>query len=98
MTNIFFCITLSQQDKHTLSPALEAAIDYQLKVLSVAITYGGISLLRYKGHLIEAISSAFNSSSWKVLFFAELKSMDSDFSFLCAIFSDVYFYLACLIM
>ncbi|CAE5967104.1 unnamed protein product [Arabidopsis arenosa] len=56
----------NKQDKHTLSPALEAAIDYQLKVLSVAITYGGISLLRYKGHLIEAISSAFNSSSWKV--------------------------------
>ncbi|CAH2053834.1 unnamed protein product [Thlaspi arvense] len=56
----------NKQDKHTLSPALEAAIDYQLKVLSVAITYGGSSLLRYKDHLMEAISSAFNSSSWKV--------------------------------
>jgi proteasome activator subunit 4 len=56
----------NKQDKQTLSPALEAAIDYQLKVLSVAITYGGSSLLPYKGLLIEAISSAFNSSSWKV--------------------------------
>uniref|UniRef100_A0A1J3I7C0 Proteasome activator subunit 4 n=1 Tax=Noccaea caerulescens TaxID=107243 RepID=A0A1J3I7C0_NOCCA len=56
----------NKQDKHALSPALESAIDYQLKVLSVAITYGGSSLLRYKDHLIEAISSAFNSSSWKV--------------------------------
>ncbi|CAA7016339.1 unnamed protein product [Microthlaspi erraticum] len=56
----------NKQDKHALSPALESAIDYQLKVLSVAITYGGSSLLRCKDHLIEAISSAFNSSSWKV--------------------------------
>ncbi|WZZ42425.1 hypothetical protein YC2023_038684 [Brassica napus] len=56
----------NKKDKQTLSPALEAAIDYQLKVLSVAITYGGSSLLRYKDHFIEAISSAFNSSSWKV--------------------------------
>ncbi|KFK38668.1 hypothetical protein AALP_AA3G144500 [Arabis alpina] len=56
----------NKQDKHSLSPALETAIDYQLKVLSVAITYAGSSLLQYKDHLIEAISSAFNSSSWKV--------------------------------
>ncbi|KAJ0249356.1 Proteasome activator subunit 4 [Hirschfeldia incana] len=56
----------NKKDKQTLSPALEAAIDYQLKVLSVAITYGGSSLLRYKDHFVEAISSAFNSSSWKV--------------------------------
>ncbi|VVA97480.1 unnamed protein product [Arabis nemorensis] len=56
----------NKQDKHTLSPALETAIDYQLKVLSVAITYAGSSILQYKDHLIEAISSAFNSSSWKV--------------------------------
>ncbi|XP_024015525.1 proteasome activator subunit 4 isoform X2 [Eutrema salsugineum] len=59
-------VVSNKQDKHTLSPALEAAIDYQLKVLSVAITYGGSSLLRYKDQFIEAISSAFNSSSWKV--------------------------------
>ncbi|KAL1204884.1 Proteasome activator subunit 4 [Cardamine amara subsp. amara] len=56
----------NKQDKHTLSPALETSIDYQLQVLSVAITYGGSALLQYKGHLIEAISSAFNSSAWKV--------------------------------
>ncbi|CAN8259509.1 unnamed protein product [Cochlearia groenlandica] len=56
----------NKQDKHTISQALEAAIDYQLKVLSIAITYGGSSLLQYRDHFLEAISSAFNSSSWKV--------------------------------
>ncbi|KAH9804505.1 proteasome activator subunit 4 [Citrus sinensis] len=54
------------QEKPTLSPALEAAIDYQLKVLSVAITYAGPALLHYKDQLKEAIFSAFDSPSWKV--------------------------------
>lgn len=50
----------------TLSPALETSIDYQLKVLSIAISYGGPSLLRYKDQFKEAIHSAFESPSWKV--------------------------------
>ncbi|KVI02356.1 Armadillo-like helical [Cynara cardunculus var. scolymus] len=50
----------------TLSPALETSIDYQLKVLSIAISYGGPSLLHYKDQFKEAIHSAFESPSWKV--------------------------------
>lgn len=56
------------QEKPTLSPALEMAIDYQLKVLSVAISYGGPSLLRYRNQLKEVVDSAFEAPSWKVLF------------------------------
>ncbi|CAK9180714.1 unnamed protein product [Ilex paraguariensis] len=52
--------------KPTLSPALETAIDYQLRVLSLAITYGGPALLRYKDQFKDAIVSAFDSPSWKV--------------------------------
>ena len=58
----------SSQAKPTISPALETAIDYQLKILSVAISYGGPALLRYKDQFKEAIISAFESPSWKVLF------------------------------
>ncbi|XP_030548961.2 LOW QUALITY PROTEIN: proteasome activator subunit 4 [Rhodamnia argentea] len=54
------------KEKPTLSPALEAAIDYQLKILSVAINYGGSSLLCYKDQFKEALLSAFDSPSWKV--------------------------------
>ncbi|KAL6954576.1 hypothetical protein U1Q18_023924 [Sarracenia purpurea var. burkii] len=57
---------VSSKVKPTLSPALETAIDYQLKVLSVAISYGGPALLRYKDQFKEAIMSAFESPSWKV--------------------------------
>lgn len=60
-------LMFSFQVKPTISPALETAIDYQLKVLSVAISYGGPALLRYKDHFKEAIISAFESPSWKVL-------------------------------
>lgn len=81
---------LFQKDKQTLSPALEAAIDYQLKVLSVAITYGGSSLLRYKDHFTEAISSAFNSASWKVLF-TDKTSLESNLSLCVSVFGDVNF-------
>ncbi|OMO83857.1 Armadillo-like helical [Corchorus capsularis] len=52
--------------KPSLSPALETAIDYQLKILSVAISYGGSALLHYKDQLKEVIVSAFDSPSWKV--------------------------------
>ncbi|BFG33636.1 hypothetical protein CerSpe_199100 [Prunus speciosa] len=58
--------SVSTKVKPTISPALETAIDYQLKVLSVAISYGGPALLRYKDHFKEAIISAFESPSWKV--------------------------------
>ncbi|XP_011039856.1 PREDICTED: proteasome activator subunit 4-like [Populus euphratica] len=57
---------VSIKAKPTLSPALETAIDYQLKILSVAINYGGPALLRYKNQFKEAIASAFESPSWKV--------------------------------
>nr|XP_027063641.1 proteasome activator subunit 4 isoform X1 [Coffea arabica] len=54
------------QEKATLSPALETNIEYQLKILSVAISYGGPALLRYKDEFKEVIFSAFDSTSWKV--------------------------------
>eukprot|EP00257_Ricinus_communis_P023552 XP_015583567.1 proteasome activator subunit 4 [Ricinus communis] len=58
--------SISTKAKQTLSPALETAIDYQLKILSVTISYGGPALLRYKELFKEAIVSAFESPSWKV--------------------------------
>ncbi|XVE80634.1 hypothetical protein DITRI_Ditri14bG0155000 [Diplodiscus trichospermus] len=58
--------SVSTKAKPTLSPALETAIDYQLKILSVAISYGGPALLHYRDHFKEAIVSAFDSPSWKV--------------------------------
>ncbi|XP_058787950.1 proteasome activator subunit 4 [Vicia villosa] len=61
-----FDTSASAKVRSTISPALEAAIDYQLKVLSVGITYGGPALLRYKDQLKEAIFLAFDSPSWKV--------------------------------
>ncbi|CAK7323879.1 unnamed protein product [Dovyalis caffra] len=57
---------VSIKAKPTLSPALETAIDYQLKILSVSINYGGPALLRYKNQFKEAILAAFESPSWKV--------------------------------
>ncbi|KAK6947150.1 Proteasome activator Blm10, mid region [Dillenia turbinata] len=56
----------SAKVKPTLSPALETAVDYQLKVLSVAISYGGPSLLCYKDQFKEALIASFESPSWKV--------------------------------
>ncbi|KAL6203633.1 hypothetical protein ACLB2K_027333 [Fragaria x ananassa] len=58
--------SVSTKAKPTISPALETAIDYQLKILSVAISYGGPALLRYKDQFKEAVVSAFESPSWKV--------------------------------
>ncbi|PHT77454.1 Proteasome activator subunit 4 [Capsicum annuum] len=52
--------------KPTVSPALETAIEYQLKVLSIAISFGGSTLLHYKDEFKEAIFDAFDSPSWKV--------------------------------
>ncbi|KAL2944992.1 Proteasome activator subunit 4 [Bienertia sinuspersici] len=54
------------KEKPSISPALETAIDYQLKVLSVCISYGGPHLLCYKDLFKEAIDLAFESPSWKV--------------------------------
>lgn len=56
----------TRKEKLTISPALEAATDYMLKVLSVAISYGGPHILRYRDQLKEAIALAFESPSWKV--------------------------------
>uniref|UniRef100_A0A7N0VL51 Proteasome activator subunit 4 n=1 Tax=Kalanchoe fedtschenkoi TaxID=63787 RepID=A0A7N0VL51_KALFE len=58
--------SVSYKARAMLSPALETAIDYQLKVLSVAISYGGAALLPYMGQFKETINSAFDSTSWKV--------------------------------
>ncbi|XP_074292973.1 proteasome activator subunit 4-like isoform X2 [Silene latifolia] len=57
---------LSVKAKASISPALESAIDYQLKILSVCISYGGPHLLRCKDKFKEAINLAFESPSWKV--------------------------------
>lgn len=56
----------SFSNKATLSPALETAVDFKLKVLSVAISYGGTWLLRFSDQLKEAIALAFEAPSWKV--------------------------------
>lgn len=58
--------SLMDKAKPAISPALETAIDYQLKVLSVCISYGGPHLLRYRDQFEEAINLAFDSPSWKV--------------------------------
>ncbi|KAJ6818123.1 proteasome activator subunit 4 [Iris pallida] len=52
--------------KATISPALETAVEYHLKVLAIAISYWGPAVLRYKDELKEAIASAFQAPSWKV--------------------------------
>ncbi|RYR67868.1 hypothetical protein Ahy_A03g014322 isoform B [Arachis hypogaea] len=41
---------------------------YQLKILSVGITFGGPTIFRYKDQFKEPIFLAFDSTSWKVLF------------------------------
>ncbi|KAJ7963489.1 proteasome activator subunit 4-like [Quillaja saponaria] len=61
-----FDASASTMVRMTISPALETAIDYQLKLLSVAITYGGPALLCCKDQLKEAVFLAFDSPSWKV--------------------------------
>ncbi|PIA58294.1 hypothetical protein AQUCO_00500316v1 [Aquilegia coerulea] len=58
--------SISNKSKPMISPALETAVDYQLKILSVAISYGGPVLLRYKDKLKEVILTAFEARSWKI--------------------------------
>ncbi|KAG2678329.1 hypothetical protein I3760_12G138800 [Carya illinoinensis] len=58
--------SMSIREKPTLSPALETTISSRLKVLSIAISYGGPALLHYKDQFKEAILSSFDSPSWKV--------------------------------
>lgn len=52
-----------------LSPALETALDYYLRVLAIAISYAGPVLLKYKEELNHIITSAFLAPSWKVYIF-----------------------------
>ena len=52
-----------------LSPALETALDYYLRVLAIAISYAGPVLLNYKEELNHIITSAFQAPSWKVILF-----------------------------
>ncbi|KAK7305308.1 hypothetical protein VNO77_43212 [Canavalia gladiata] len=61
-----FDASASTKVRSTISPALEASIDYQLKILSAGIIYGGPALLRYKEQFKELIFLAFDSPSWKV--------------------------------
>lgn len=61
-------LTVLFQSRTTISPALETAIDYQLKILSVAVSYGGHVVLQYRDQFKEAILSAFEAPSWKVWF------------------------------
>lgn len=51
----------------SLSPALETSLEYHLKILSHAINYAGPALLSYKEELKDAIASAFEAPSWKVV-------------------------------
>lgn len=55
-----------------LSPALETAIDYYLRVLAISISYAGPMLLNYREELNHIITSAFQAPSWKVIFFIYL--------------------------
>jgi proteasome activator subunit 4 len=50
----------------TLSPALETALDYYLRVLAISISYAGPVLLNYREELKHVIVSAFQAPSWKV--------------------------------
>ncbi|RZC51061.1 hypothetical protein C5167_019488 [Papaver somniferum] len=58
--------SLAAKAKPTLSPALETAVDYQLRILSVAISYAGPVLLHYKDQMKEVIMASFEAPSWKV--------------------------------
>uniref|UniRef100_M8CC88 Proteasome activator complex subunit 4 n=1 Tax=Aegilops tauschii TaxID=37682 RepID=M8CC88_AEGTA len=52
--------------KATLSPALETALDYYLRVLAISISYAGPVLVSYREELKHVIMSAFQAPSWKV--------------------------------
>jgi hypothetical protein len=56
-----------------ISPALEIALDYYMRVLALSITYAGPPLPTYREELMHIITSAFQTPSWKVsLFFSFL--------------------------
>jgi hypothetical protein len=56
-----------------ISPALETALDYYLRVLALSITYAGPALPNYREELMHIITSTFQAPSWKVsLFFSFL--------------------------
>ncbi|XP_015881496.3 proteasome activator subunit 4 isoform X1 [Ziziphus jujuba] len=57
---------VSTKAKPTISPALETAVEYQMKLLSISISYAGSAVLRFKDQLKEAIGYAFESPSWKI--------------------------------
>lgn len=61
-----FDASVSTKMQAALSPALETALEYHLKVLAIAISYGGSELLQFRDKLKEAIGSAFQAPSWKV--------------------------------
>jgi proteasome activator subunit 4 len=74
-----------------LSPALETALDYYLRVLAIAITYAGPVLLQYKEELNHIITSAFQAPSWKViLFFYLLIHLDRQYPQPPVIFYTVF--------
>ncbi|XP_062228827.1 proteasome activator subunit 4 [Phragmites australis] len=59
-------VTDKTSKKAALSPALETALDYYLRVLALAISYAGPVLLNYREELKHIITSAFQAPSWKV--------------------------------
>ncbi|KQK18511.1 hypothetical protein BRADI_1g42980v3 [Brachypodium distachyon] len=59
-------VSNSVATKATLSPALETALDYYLRVLAISISYAGPVLLNYREELKHIITSAFQAPSWKV--------------------------------
>uniref|UniRef100_J3MDH3 Proteasome activator complex subunit 4 C-terminal domain-containing protein n=1 Tax=Oryza brachyantha TaxID=4533 RepID=J3MDH3_ORYBR len=52
--------------KAMLSPALETALDYYLRVLAISMSYAGPALLNYRQELKSIIISSFQAPSWKV--------------------------------
>uniref|UniRef100_A0A0E0LAS8 Proteasome activator subunit 4 n=1 Tax=Oryza punctata TaxID=4537 RepID=A0A0E0LAS8_ORYPU len=59
-------VTSKIATKATLSPALETALDYYLRVLAIAISYAGPVLLNYRQEFKNIITSSFQAPSWKV--------------------------------
>lgn len=62
----------------TLSPALETALDYYLRVLAISISYAGPVLLNYREELKHVIMSAFQAPSWKVYISSYLSYISTD--------------------
>ena len=62
----------------TLSPALETALDYYLRVLAISISYAGPVLVSYREELKHVIMSAFQAPSWKVYISSYLSYISTD--------------------